>query len=69
MSGPIATDGPGSYGTLGTSAAGNQPGVRQNMASWIDTSGNLWLFGGGGGYNSSQGIAADVLNDLWEYTP
>jgi hypothetical protein len=69
MSGPVATDGPGSYGTLGTAAAGNQPGARQNMASWIDTSGNLWLFGGGGGYNSSEGIAADVLNDLWEYTP
>jgi hypothetical protein len=39
------------------------------MASWIDTSGNLWLFGGGNGYDPSQGLATDVLNDLWEYTP
>jgi hypothetical protein len=25
--------------------------------------------GGGGGYNSAEGLAANVLTDLWEYTP
>jgi hypothetical protein len=24
---------------------------------------------GGGGYNSAEGLAANVLTDLWEYTP
>src|SRR5580704_7723247 len=39
---------PGVYGTLGTPAAGNVPGGRQRASSWIDSSGNLWLFGGYG---------------------
>ena len=56
----------GLYGTLGTAAAGNVPGARQAASSWIDSSGNLWLFGGVG-YDSS-GAVAD-LNDLWQYSP
>jgi hypothetical protein len=47
---------PGVYGTLGTPAAGNFPGGRNGAASWTDSSGNLWLFGGYG-----------VPNDLWKY--
>jgi hypothetical protein len=39
---------PGVYGTLGTPAAGNVPGGREGAASWIDESGNFWLFGGCG---------------------
>jgi hypothetical protein len=38
----------GSYGTMGTAAASNEPGARYNAASWTDTAGNLWLFGGFG---------------------
>jgi len=48
----------GVYGTLGTPAAGNWPGPRENSGSWTDGNGNLWLFSGVG-----------VVNDLWEYTP
>jgi N-acetylneuraminic acid mutarotase len=48
---------PGVYGTLGTPAAGNIPGSRAGAATWADTNGNLWLFGGSG------------WNDLWEYSP
>jgi len=39
---------PGVYGTLGTPAAGNIPGGREEASSWTDSSGNRWLFGGYG---------------------
>jgi N-acetylneuraminic acid mutarotase len=57
---------PGVYGTQGTAAAGNAPGARYSASSWIDSSGNLWLFGGIG-YGATGG--AGNLNDLWRYTP
>lgn len=54
------------YGTLGSFAAANNPGTRGGAATWVDGSGNLWLFGG-------QGIGASStsaqLNDLWEFVP
>jgi N-acetylneuraminic acid mutarotase len=56
----------GVYGTLGTAAAGNLPGPRQGASSWIDSSGNLWLYGGVG--NDSNGSVGN-LNDLWQYSP
>jgi N-acetylneuraminic acid mutarotase len=56
----------GFYGTLGTAAAANLPGARQAASSWIDSSGNLWLFGGVG-YDSIGDVGN--LNDLWEYSP
>ena len=34
------------YGTEGVAAAGNIPGGRAGAASWTDSSGNFWLFGG-----------------------
>ena len=56
----------GSYGTLGMSSATNVPGGRSGAATWIDSNGNFWLFGGVGydaaGYEGS-------LNDLWELSP
>jgi N-acetylneuraminic acid mutarotase len=55
---------PGNYGTQGTAASGNVPGARQSAASWIDASGNLWLFGGNG--IDSAGTRG-LLNDLWKY--
>ncbi len=36
----------GVYGTLGMASSSNIPGPRNYAASWIDSSGNLWLFGG-----------------------
>jgi N-acetylneuraminic acid mutarotase len=55
---------PGLYGTLGTPAAGNVPGGRSGVASWTDSSGNLWLFGGSG-FDSAGSLGN--LNDLWEF--
>ena len=57
----------GTYGTLGTAAAGNTPGARLQGLSWTDSSGNLWLFGGFG-FATSTGTT-DSLNDLWRYQP
>ncbi len=57
----------GQFGTLGTAAAGNIPSARKHALSWVDASGNLWLFGGiGCDANDSCG---NYLNDLWEYNP
>ncbi len=54
----------GVYGTQGVAAPGNVPGAREQAATWTDTSGNFWLFGGSG-YDSVG--APGYLNDLWRY--
>ena len=60
----------GVYGQLGTPASGNTPGARLDPAAWIDTSGNLWLFGGNGqGLMSGGQTSSGLLNDLWEFSP
>jgi N-acetylneuraminic acid mutarotase len=66
MGGSYVLGQPGNYGTLGVPAAGNIPGGREGAATWIDTSGNLWLFGGYGSY--AAGTTGD-MNDLWEFSP
>jgi N-acetylneuraminic acid mutarotase len=57
----------GVYGTQGVPAAGNVPGGRFGAVSWIDSAGNLWLFGGYG--VDSTGSKPGDLNDLWEFDP
>ncbi len=46
----------GTYGTLGVPASGNTPGGRAGASSWVDSSGDLWIFGG-------------TLNDVWVFNP
>ena len=58
----------GVYGTLGTAAAGNVPGSRDNSASWTDSSGHFWLFGGYG-RDSTSHTYQTYLNDMWEFSP
>ncbi len=55
---------PGVYGTQGAANISNQPGARTGAISWIDASGDFWLFGGWG-YDS--GGALGNLNDLWRW--
>jgi hypothetical protein len=72
VSGSNAVNQPGTYGSQGTSAAGNTPGGRFYAVSWTDASGNLWLFGGDTPDPNpalrSLGTE-DYLNDLWKYEP
>jgi len=51
-------------GVYGPEASSKVPGARDGAVSWIDGSGNFWLFGGQG-YDSTGNW--DVLNDLWRY--
>jgi N-acetylneuraminic acid mutarotase len=55
----------GTYGTLVIPDALNNPGSRSSSASWTDTTGNFWLFGGVG-YDANGKYGS--LNDLWKYT-
>ena len=54
------------YGTLGAST-GNSPGARQYSSGWIDSSGDLWLFGGIG-IDPRAGMTR-IMDDLWKYNP
>jgi len=57
----------GSYGTKGKQSGGD-PGARYWVNSWIDTSGNMWMFGGEG-YDVENSGPESQLPDLWEFTP
>lgn len=54
----------GVYGTLGTPGAANTPGGRIGAASWTDSNGNLWLFGGWG-FDGAGSFG--YLNDVWKF--
>lgn len=58
VSGSNALNQPGVYGTQGVASTTNIPGARYGSISWVDSSDNLWLFGG----NNNTGY----LNDLWK---
>ncbi len=54
----------GVYGTLGSPTEGSVPGGREFASTWVDTRGNLWLFGG---YGIDAAGYLVLLNDLWEF--
>ena len=64
MSGANTSDQAGVYGVQGTPDPANVPGARYASTSWIDDSGNLWLFSGFG-LDSAGNVG--YLNDLWRY--
>ena len=64
LSGNNTTNQHGVYGTINVASSSNFPGARQNAVTWVDASGNLWLFGGNG---YAAGGALTYLNDLWKY--
>ena len=58
----------GTYGVRGVSAASNMPGGRISAATWVDSNGDLFLFGGNGwGAWSGGGNQTGNLNDVWKY--
>jgi len=64
VSGSTTVNQTGNYGTLGSPAPANVPGARQASMSFIDASGNFWLFGG---FDLDSKGNPDALNDLWEF--
>ena len=64
MAGSQSVNPNGTYGTLGVAGSANAPGGRQTPATWMDGSGNLWLFGG---YGRDSNGTVMPLNDLWEF--
>jgi N-acetylneuraminic acid mutarotase len=65
ISGGNSVNQDGSYGNQGESQPQNMPGSRFDAVSWIDSSGNLWLFGGA---LFSAGTGSDnYFNDLWKF--
>lgn len=55
---------PGVYGLMGVAAPGNMPGGRSGFASWRDSKGRFWLFGGNGQDFTGRRVS---LNDLWMF--
>jgi hypothetical protein len=53
-------------GTAGVPSAAVHPGGLKSASTWVDQSGNLWLFGGYGYYNSTS-IPTNPKNNLWKY--
>jgi len=66
MGGTSVENAPGVYGVLGEPASGNIPGARAGSATWTDSNGHFWLFGGSGYAIWSR---SPSLNDLWEFDP
>jgi len=58
----------GNYGSASVPLSTNAPGSRWGTGYWVDTSNQLWLFGGQG-YDSTSGSGNGLLNDLWRYLP
>ena len=66
MKGDSSSNIPGEYGSMGIPSELNTPGARDGSASWKDTSGNLWLFGG---FEYTRTSHLGYFNDLWKYDP
>ena len=66
MTGSSIAEQPGTYGTKLIESVSNTPGAREDSASWVDSSGNFWLFGGSG-YDKNNNWGK--LNDFWKYNP
>lgn len=59
-------DAVGQDGILGVPNPANLPVGRSQAASWTDTEGNFWLFGG----ETSSGVMfGGSMNDLWKLSP
>lgn len=64
MHGDTVIDRTGIYGVKGVPDPLNKPAARSNACSWIDSAGNLWLYGGYFNYGNNN---FNQLSDLWKY--
>lgn len=58
-------DAPIVYGSKGVPSPSNTPGGRESSMSWVDDSGNLWLYGG----VTTADMDGGNLDDLWMFIP
>jgi len=59
---------PSVQGALDTPAAGIGPAGRDHAAGWVDTKGNLWVYGGS--WNEPLYLAQlEEADDMWEFNP
>jgi N-acetylneuraminic acid mutarotase len=65
VSGANQTNQAGNYGIIKVESPSNTPGGRYGAVSWRSGT-DLWLFGGRG-FDSSGGLTAGYLNDLWKF--
>jgi N-acetylneuraminic acid mutarotase len=66
MSGPSVISHTSSvFGTQGVASSSNIPPGKWGGQSWIDSAGNLWLFGGYG--YDSLGNGPSEINDFWKF--
>lgn len=61
VSGSSTGNGAASYGTLGMTAASNDPGGRENAALVTTPNGTVWLVSGTSSHDSGE------LNDVWKF--
>src|SRR5437773_71919 len=61
LSGSNVLDGAGNFGVQGVSSPTNTPPSLYEACEWIDSDGNLWLFGG------VSGMFSNEYGDLWKY--
>ena len=64
MAGGSRPDLRGNYGVIGIPSASNAPGARTGAASWVDTLGIVWVYGGKGFGTRDSGY----LGDLWRWS-
>jgi hypothetical protein len=66
VSGAQIVNSPGLYGVQNAPSIANHPGARSHGATWMDSAGTLWLFGG---YGRDSSGANGSLDDLWQFVP
>lgn len=64
MAGSKTANRRGTYGTKGKMYLSNNPGGRDHFVTWVNSSGELWLFGGDS-YDAAG--ARNYINDIWKY--
>jgi hypothetical protein len=67
MHGEKITDAIPVFGTKGIAAPQNTPGALHSSATWVDKTGNLWLYGGSSS-QASLNVRSGFSNDLWKYS-
>ena len=55
------------YGSLEAAGAGDAAGGRNGSGGWVDSNGNLWLYGGQGVVITPSGPSTSLLNELWVF--